>query len=400
MDKKRNAFLAVIFSLVYFTSYLSRNNYAAAMAEIIINLGITKVQAGVAVTGAFVSYGLGQIICGRLGDKVQPHHLITFGLLLTAVCNLTMSFLSDISVMTAVWTVNGFAQSMMWPPLVRIMSDMLPQEKYGKTVTLVTAAANAASIFIYLTVPLWISISGWRLAFRLPAGFVVLVAAVWTVVMRRQHFATEKKAEEQSGARPSLAKLMVILWPLMAAMALQGILRDGITTWMPVYVKEVYNLGTSSSILTTSIIPVFSVIGVYVGKAVYQKLGNEMVAGRLLFAASTVACLALYLVFGKVVAITVLLMAVVVGLMNSSNLILTSFPPTLFRREGMVSTVSGLLNASVYVGSALSAYGFAAISEEIGWHSTVLMWVAIAGVACVVCAGSIRGWTSFMESRK
>jgi len=64
-----SAFLPVIFCLVYFTSYITRINYGAVLAEVILDLGITKGEAGLAVTGCFIFYGLGQPIVGWLGDR-------------------------------------------------------------------------------------------------------------------------------------------------------------------------------------------------------------------------------------------------------------------------------------------------------------------------------------------
>ena len=62
-------------------------------------------------------------------------------------------------------------------------------------------------------------------------------------------------------------------------------------------------------------------------------------------------------------------------------LIVTGFIPAFFRDTGNVSTISGILNACVYIGSALSTYGFASLSEHSGWNAVVLLWLGLA-VAC------------------
>ncbi len=53
---------SILCCLVYFVSYITRINYQASISAIITDLGITKDLASIAVTGSFITYGLGQII--------------------------------------------------------------------------------------------------------------------------------------------------------------------------------------------------------------------------------------------------------------------------------------------------------------------------------------------------
>ena len=66
----------VLCSLTYFISYLTRINYGAVIVEIVRTEGITKSAASLATTGSFITYGLGQIISGYLGDRMRPKYLI------------------------------------------------------------------------------------------------------------------------------------------------------------------------------------------------------------------------------------------------------------------------------------------------------------------------------------
>ena len=55
--------------LVYFFSYAMRLDYSASLVALVSDLGITNTAASVAVTGSFITYGIGQVICGFIGDK-------------------------------------------------------------------------------------------------------------------------------------------------------------------------------------------------------------------------------------------------------------------------------------------------------------------------------------------
>jgi len=171
------AYFCFLCCLVYFTSYLTRIDYAAVLVEIIADLGITKSTASIAVTGSFITYGLGQLVSGWLGDKISPRYLIAGGLCCTSVTNLLMSVLPDITVMTVFWCFNGFFQAMLWPPLVRIMAENLDENTYSNASVSVSAAASIATIVVYLLAPVVILFSGWRTVFLIcgSAGFVTIL---------------------------------------------------------------------------------------------------------------------------------------------------------------------------------------------------------------------------------
>ena len=69
---KHQSRMAWLFCSVYFITYLVRNSYSAVLVEIIADLEVSKQLASVAVTGSFFTYGFGQFISGKLGDRFQP----------------------------------------------------------------------------------------------------------------------------------------------------------------------------------------------------------------------------------------------------------------------------------------------------------------------------------------
>ena len=176
---EREKTLIALCCIVYFTSYITRHNYAAALAEIVLDMNITKSQGSFAMTGMFITYGLGQLISGFLGDKCKPHKIIFGGLLATALCNMGITFLHSPISMTVLWCINGVAQAMLWPPLVRIMAENLSESYYRKACVYVAIASSIGSISVYLFVPICIILSGWRLSFFIPAIISITVSLIW-----------------------------------------------------------------------------------------------------------------------------------------------------------------------------------------------------------------------------
>ena len=132
-DKRKCRQLILLCAVAYFVSYLTRLNYAAVVAEFIAESGLPKATAVLPVTALSITYGVGQLISGYLGDRIRPRHIMTGGFAITTVMNLLMPLAApDIMLMTVVWACNGFAQAMMWPPMVKIMTTALDKETYNR----------------------------------------------------------------------------------------------------------------------------------------------------------------------------------------------------------------------------------------------------------------------------
>ncbi|MBR4933362.1 MAG: hypothetical protein IKZ03_02775 [Clostridia bacterium] len=71
--------------------------------------------------------------------------------------------------------------------------------------------------------------------------------------------------------------------------------------------------------------------------------------------------------------------------MHGVNMLLVCMLPAYFKRHGNVSTAAGVLNSFTYIGSAISTYGFASLSENLGWSFTIVMWVGVAALGCALC---------------
>ena len=85
-------------------------------------------------------------------------------------------------------------------------------------------------------------------------------------------------------------------------------------------------------------------------------------------------------------------MALLTGSMHGVNLMLICMVPPFFQRKGNISTVSGVLNSCTYVGSAISTYGIALLSDSAGWQVTAFIWFIIAALGAVVCTVCSRIW--------
>ena len=171
--------LTMLLMAVYFVSYLTRVNYGAVVSEIVAVEGIRKSAASLALTGSAVTYGAGQLVSGCLGDRIEPKRMICCGLCITIAMNLAVPLCRTAAPMVVLWSINGFAQSLLWPPLVRLMTAFLSEEDYRRTCVQVSGGSAVGTAAVYLISPLLIRLSGWRSVFTACAAAAVVMLLVW-----------------------------------------------------------------------------------------------------------------------------------------------------------------------------------------------------------------------------
>ena len=147
-EKKDVTKLILLFTLTYMVSYITRINYGTIIVEIEKNTGMKRSLLSRALTGSFITYGAGQIISGVLGDKFSPKNLVSAGFVITVLMNLIVPFCKTPYLMTAIWCINGFAQSLMWPPLVRLMTSLLSDDDYKNATVKVSWGSSFGTMFI------------------------------------------------------------------------------------------------------------------------------------------------------------------------------------------------------------------------------------------------------------
>ena len=371
--------------LVYFSSYVTRINYGAILVEFIAAEGVPKSAASLITTVLFVTYGTGQLISGYLGDRVLPQKLIATGLLMAAGCNFLMPILApNISCMIVIWGINGFAQALMWPPLVKILTSALTMEVYARQIPFINTSSACATIAIYLMAPMVIHVSGWKTVFFISGGTALAAAAFW--YLRSKSLLTnitfpkaeKRKAVPKTEKSPKQIPALLLI-PILFSIAVQGMLRDGISTWMPTFVFETFHTARTTSILTGVALPVFQMLINLCIYPILKKMKNDVFAcvAALFFGAAVLLALLRVFGMGSILA-AVLLLALSIGAVYGINALQTCYLPTVFQNSGNIASLAGLLNAATYVGSALSTYLFAAMSEAKGWTATLQFWCVLS----------------------
>lgn len=391
--------LAWALTLIYFSSYVTRINLAAVISEVVTATGFARTELAVALTCLSATYGIGQIVNGRLGDYVKPQNLILTGLIIATVINFAFPLLAaSPMLMAALWGVNGFAQAMMWPPIVKILVANMDDDMYSYAVVRVSWGSSIGTIVVYLLSPMIIGFAGWQGVFYFSALIGAVVTSLW-FFMRQRITVPQMNAASNTPAKARIPRQALLPMAFIAlGIIFQGMLRDGVTSWMPSYLSEIFNLGNQTSIFCTVSLAIFGMFSYTVATKLYKRwFSNEVTCGGVIFGFSILTALLLFIFFDGGAVLSILLMATLTACMHGINLMLITHVPKRFKKYGNISTISGAVNACTYIGSAIFTYVVALLSEQIGWRYTVGVWAIIALLGTVCCFIAARPWKKFYQ---
>ena len=396
--------------IAYFSTYIGRLNYSASLTGIILSEGFSKGQAGMIGTAFFFAYGAGQFVSGFLGDRLAPKKMVFTGLMVSGLCNLAMAGAKSSGLMTAVWCVNGLFQAFIWSPMIRLMYEYYKTETRMKACVSLNSSVPIGTMAAYGLTALVIWLSGWRTMFVLAGAALIGTSLFWITGMKRvERYAAESgKMEEMPSGETGGSAKAAVNWKslliqsgflfLMMALFVQGALKDGVTTWVPTYISETYGLSAILAITSTMVIPVFNLLGVYLASfANLHWFRNEVRTAGAFFVVSAAAILVLRLSSGRSMAVSFLMLALATTAMMAVNTMLIAVLPSYFGVIGRASSVSGLLNSSVYAGGAVSTYGIGALSVALGWNATIVIWFLMAAVSAVICFLTVRKWIAYRK---
>lgn len=401
--------LFIIGWIVYFTSYIGRLNYAASMIQIGQIEGYTSSQLGTVVTALFISYGIGQLISGILGDRYSPRLLVLTGVLGCSLCNLFVYFSTSYLQIVASWFLNGFALSLIWSPMLKLFSRHMPKDYLRQCCFNIQTSVALGTFFTYLFCSFMVALFNWRIIFLCSTILLVIVGILWQIIIKQiETHAMTCSAEEVITTEEVAATALSVTPPskgilltsglviILVAIFVMGFLKDGIMTWVPQYITDTFGTNAYFSIFLSAFLPLINLTGIYAGKFLNDKNGNDDLKTTIIFYIVSAISLILLVLFGEVnILLSVVLFASVTSCMLGINTILISVLPTYFAKYNKISTISGLTNSITYLGSSVCGYGLGSLAENFGWTTTIVLLSFTAVLGIIACIAAKPLWTKF-----
>ena len=408
IDKKDIALFAICW-LGYFFAYFGRMNYSACMVAIIDAEGYAKGMVGLVGTGLFITYGLGQIFSGFLGDYVAPRKMIGVGLLGSSISNLLMCLTPNLNMMIVIWCINGFMQSLLWSPIVRMFAQYFTTEVRGTLGVYINSTVPVGTLATYGFTALILELTGnWRMVFMGSFIVILITAVAWWIStgillpkLTRVDVMPANEQEQKSVEKAPLGEMVLTSGMIFMCLVLmmQGMLKEGITAWMPNLMGERFEIGTTMAIVSTSLIPMFNIIGITIAAKARVLIGDEVKCSFVLFIAGTVSLVALFITSFIGLIPMFVLFSIATTIMMAINTVYVGVIPGYFAKKGRSSSVSGILNAFVNLGIAVSMFATGAFSDLFGWNMTMIFWCACGGVGIFSSFIGYQIWKKYKEKQ-
>ncbi len=407
---KNGAELFALCWIAYFSTYICRLNYSAVMPELSANGLFSETQIASVSSAFFIFYGLGQIVSGSLGDRYSPQKMIFYGVMISGLSNIAIFFLyQNYYMILFLWALNGAVQSMVWSPILRIAGEYFEKnekEKFGIDIATTVPLGTLASYGISLVTMLFLD---WKFVFLTCGIFVLICSFVWILGTDRVFkilkpvLQSDDIDDENIVSKISVKKLFSVLFScgiffLLISIIIQGALKDSVTQWIPVFLNNNFSVTTNISVFITMFLPIINVTGAYFARTLNKKLKNELHTSTVFFFISFVALLILFIFGTKNIILTMICLATAVNCMFAINVMIITMIPLYFSKYGRVSTVSGILNSTAYIGCGVLNYFAGLLLEKTNsnWNSLIIMWLVISAIAVIVTFICAFFWKKFL----
>ena len=409
--------------LVYSAAYIARGNFSFArslmMDEGMIDAGI----AGTISAVYFICYASGQIFNGILADRKSPFIMVMIGLSVVVGSNMAMTIGGQPAWLLIVWWgINGLGQSMLWSPVFFIVSNILHSKVKFTAITLISVCTPAGKTSCALLSGLALTSGKWQSVFYAASLVIATVLVLWVaiylsvkkeIIVRRPKSSAEGeqgKKEKAPFGRLIIASGMILALP---SLMIHGLFLNGVTEVIPSILTKEYSLTPSASALLDSIIPVVGVFGVFFCNFIYFKLckRNEIKCANILMALNIIpVVIMLVLAFalssgfltsklGDAVIFVITYGLIYILQLGFGHAII-SLLAMRYAKFGLAATMTGLLNAVNYGGSAIATYGMSYAVESLPLWQTVIIWLGCLVFAFVFLTLAQGRWTRFSKQEK
>ena len=365
--------------------------------------GWTALQLGVLSSVQFWAYAFGHLINGRLGEIVGVNKLIVIGMVLSALMNVLIGFQSSLLMITILWGLNGYVQSMLWSPGMALLANWWPGSKRGFATGFANAFSGLGSVVTAFVVSVSLVVfadMGWRAAFIGSAIVMLAVAVIYPFFAKEkpsevglpEYIDSNAKREENDQELKNIVKEKGKLYPYVhllkqwkfdlwiVIIACSNIARYGLLTWIPTYFVEVFGADIEEGIIGSIVCP----LGMAAGALIIPWLSDKLWSQNRLPWVIISSLASIGAVFGFMNAGPGIMAAVLLFMAGffifGINSLVWAFATDIGGRI-FAGTATGILDCAAYIGASVQAIYFGSVLTNSGnWNFVFLCIIAVLSV--------------------
>ncbi len=367
--------------------YFSRKSLTFAIPSM-LNDGFSLSELGMLSTILSIIYGFSKFLSGIIGDRSNPRYFMSFGLILTGICNICFGFSTVWAFLALFWGLNAWFQGWGWPGCAKLLTHWYSQSERGRWWSLWNTSHNLGGALIPLVAAFSAYHYGWQFALFVP-GVLCIVIGFFLINRLRdvprslglppiEKFKCEKSTLDQDEKKRSLSVKEILfkyvlynefIWLLAFAYFFIYIIRIGFNDWSMVYLIKVKGY---SEMKAASCILYFE-IGGFLGSLCAGWVSDLFFAGKrnpISFLFTVGALCSLMALYANDLNWLVLDSAIIfsIGFFIFGPQMLIGMAAAELTHKGAAATSSGFVGCFAYIGAAVAGGPLGFFIQAWGWE--------------------------------
>jgi len=389
--------------------YVCRSNLSVA-GPLLREEGFSKAQIGSIVSAGVLTYAIGKIINGILGDFTGGRVMFLLGMAASAMCTFAFGLTTGLLAWTVIWCVNRFVQSAGWGAAVKISGVWFDSAHYGRAVGILALSYLFGDVVARLALGQILALGAtWQQMFFASGAILLGIAGVVLFVLRSRPqdvglpatqgavasvFGAEGDQERPTSLGSLLAPLLKSLsfWLVCVMSFGLTLIRETFNFWTPSYLADTAGMSAETAATASSLFPFFGGVSVLVTGFLSDTLGKGRRAGIMLLflAPGAAAMVVLGLLAGDAAATPKLVLVSLVGflLIGPYSFLSGAISLDMGSKRG-AATAAGIIDAVGYLGAILAGSYIGGLAQEFGWSGA---FGFLGGVSIATAVAAALYW--------
>ncbi|MBI5604912.1 MAG: MFS transporter [Deltaproteobacteria bacterium] len=381
-------------------------NFAVVLMEKDLNLSAASI--GMVLSAFFAGYAIMQMPGGWLADKFGSRRVILVSITAWSIFTILTGIAWSLPILILIRFMYGIGEGGYFPASASLVAQKFEKNESGRAISVLLSASYIMGFLAPLITTSLMASIGWRKMFYVYGfgGFLILPLFYFLLKGPEQ---PQPSVDQNPSARETEKKYSLkgilgvpMLWLVFVGAFGTFTVMWGIASWMPTLLHKVYGLDLRSIGWYAFFPPFLSLITIYIGGFLTDKLPlktSKLLAGFCL------GCAAIMLFIIATISLHVLLLNVLMTIITMACsiviIVFNSIPLKQFPGEAV-----GFTSGFIYTGTQIA--GFTAplimgiIVDAFGGSFTgafvYLMVISLIGMVCFFAASRFEGQVVSRES--
>jgi sugar phosphate permease len=388
--KTKNAvWIGTACCVAYAGCYTGRNILSAVMPQMTELKIFSESALGLMSSALLLCYGIGQLINGVLGNKINAKYMVSAGLAVTGLMIIIFPFCTSKTAGVLMWGACGFFCSMLWGPLSKIIGENTERSVGRILITLMTAASVIGTLLTYILALYGSAIGSYTAPFVISGITLIIIAAAYYIFSIHMEkcgvigtYASENAQKIQTDFKKIFLNTGFI--SMVIVTLLYGVIRNAVSFWIPTFIAQNFSVSSKTAAAISTILPLTNILGTFVTMFIAKLLKyREKLMCMILFSFSVIMFVIVFLCKSGLAPLSISALFLASAAMTGACNMIFSIYVLHFTSTGLISGITGFFDFASYISASGASFLFPVILKAAGWSAVVAVWTAVTAAGTV-----------------